>query len=446
MKGENYLKEVRNQYENYPYPQRFPEEEKKRILRPFFDSLDLMNHFCFNGKKVFDKNFRALVVGGGTGDATTYLAEQLREFGGEVVQVDMSSASIEVAKKRALTRKLDNVSFIHQSLLDIPKLDIGKFDYINCSGVLHHLANPKDGLNAIKSALKPDGAMGIMVYGQYGRTSTYFMQYLMKIVNKNETDLQQKVDNCKTVINYLPETNLVKRDWSTYVDEIEQSGDIGIFDLFLHPQDRAYTVPDVYEWVDSCDLKLLTFLDQHGMEKLIYSPAYYIKDAALLERINKLSKRDQEAIGELMMGALRKHNFYLAFDERLPASFDDEDNVPIFSSIFYEDGIYESARNAVKNNPGNILNINKEMVSISIIKKKYTAEIFEFIDGKNSIKEIVRLVKNKTLGSAEEIKSELKEIYFSFNQFDWMVLKHKASNVKTKSQKDLQKVFEKDNA
>ena len=47
-------------------------------------------------------------------------------------------------------------------------------------GVLHHLENPKLGLNVLKNVLKDDGFMSIMVYGKYGRTGVYQMQDLMK--------------------------------------------------------------------------------------------------------------------------------------------------------------------------------------------------------------------------------------------------------------------------
>ena len=51
-----------------------------------------------------------------------------------------------------------------------------RFDLIVCTGVLHHLADPDAGLRALRSVLKPDGAMYLMVYAPYGRTGVYMLQ------------------------------------------------------------------------------------------------------------------------------------------------------------------------------------------------------------------------------------------------------------------------------
>ena len=42
----------------------------------------------------------------------------------------------------------------------------GKFDLIQCSGVLHHLSNPQEGLNILSEALAEKGGAAIMVYAQ----------------------------------------------------------------------------------------------------------------------------------------------------------------------------------------------------------------------------------------------------------------------------------------
>ena len=136
-------------------------------------SLDCLNYFCFDGGRDFSKPFRVLIAGGGTGDCTIYLAEQLRNTPAEVVYLDMSKASMSVAKARAKARKLNNIKWVHDSLLNLPESDLGKFDYISCTGVLHHLADPQAGLDALKSVLHPEGSIYLMVYAQHGRTSIY---------------------------------------------------------------------------------------------------------------------------------------------------------------------------------------------------------------------------------------------------------------------------------
>ena len=58
----------------------------------------------------------------------------------------------------------------------------GLFDYINCSGVLHHLVEPEAGARALASVLAPHGALGVMVYGELGRIGVYHAQDMLRLV------------------------------------------------------------------------------------------------------------------------------------------------------------------------------------------------------------------------------------------------------------------------
>ncbi len=444
IENAKYLKEVRKQYENYPYPPRPPEEEKVRLWRSFYDSLDLLNFFCFEGKKDFSRNFRALVAGGGTGDATVYLAEQLRDVDAEIMHLDMSSSSIEAAKRRLEMRDLlHKVKFVHNSILELPKLGLGKFDYINCSGVLHHLKSPDEGLVALKDVLDDDGAIGIMVYAKYGRMPTYFMQDLMRLINKNETDDQQRVDNTKNVYYSLPTFNWVKRDEKTYEDEITHFGDAGFYDLFLHSQDKPYTVPEVYDWVENCGLKFITFMEQNGGEKLLYNPSHYIQNQELLGRIKDFSLKERQAIAELLGSNLKKHTFYVSKREKKLPSIRDGDNVPFFSSFFYQDNLYQQVANAFKyaNEP---VNISRPPAEIKVIPGKYTGAIFKYLDGKRSVKEIIDMVKNENPNAERgEIFKQIEEVYNAFYLFNWILLRHKSLPNLVKTHDELQQFIKK---
>ena len=49
MKNENYLKDVKAQYENYPYPKRDLEKEKGGMYTSNSENLTRLNHYGFNG-------------------------------------------------------------------------------------------------------------------------------------------------------------------------------------------------------------------------------------------------------------------------------------------------------------------------------------------------------------------------------------------------------------
>ena len=107
----NYLLEVKEQYEDYPYPERDPEAEKYRLLSTQMDDLEKLNHYGFAGSQTFQQA-QLLVAGCGTGDAVIFLAEQLRETKSTVTALDMSAASLAVAKQRAKIRGLENIIWI----------------------------------------------------------------------------------------------------------------------------------------------------------------------------------------------------------------------------------------------------------------------------------------------------------------------------------------------
>lgn len=252
---------VRAQYEALPYPARNPDDEKRRLLRTWLDDLPMINHYCFAGRQTFANGFRALVAGGGTGDATIFLAEQLKHTDARIVHLDFSAASMAIAKQRATLRGLNNIDWVQASLLSLPRLDLAPFDYINCVGVLHHLDDPDAGLKALRAVLKPTGALGLMVYAEVGRTGVYQMQDLLRLTRRSDVEdntaaqISADIADARQVLAALPQSNWFKRGEDLYRDH--RMGDAGLYDLLLHSRDRAYTVGQLFDWlVDAQGLNL----------------------------------------------------------------------------------------------------------------------------------------------------------------------------------------------
>ena len=224
---------VRQQYEELPYPPRDPQDEEHRLIHTIANNLVVVNHFCYRGKMDFRSGFRALVAGGGTGDGLIYLAEQLRDFDAQIVYLDMSETTRRVAEERARVRGLSNIEWVTDSVENLPALDLGEFDYINCSGVLHHLESPANGLRTLASSLKEHGSMLLMLYGQYARGPVYDMQALLRAYLPEGIGIREKIDKARQLIDCLPETNSFKRDFAIWEQEIspEGNGDAGLYDL-----------------------------------------------------------------------------------------------------------------------------------------------------------------------------------------------------------------------
>lgn len=293
---------VRAQYEAYPYPARDPADEAKRLITGSPSHLAEINHYVFAGRRDFRQPFRALVAGGGTGDGLIMLAQHLADANvpAEIVYLDLSSASRATAEARARQRGLTCIDFRTGSLLEAPLL--GKFDYIDCCGVLHHLGEPQTGFKALAEALEPGGGMGLMVYGAYGRTGVYPLQEALRQLCTDDDTPERKVALAKTLIGGLPPTNwfVKNRQMGDHRDS-----DAGLYDLLLHSTDRAYTVDALWQEIDTAGLDVACFI-----EPARYDPTVYVGDETLGKRAGSLDPRGQAALAERLAGNIAKHIVY----------------------------------------------------------------------------------------------------------------------------------------
>ena len=302
---------VRAQYEALPYPRRDPKDERKRLIAGSPSELDEIDHYVFAGRRDWTRPFRALVAGGGTGDGLILLAQRLaeRDVTAEVVYLDVSTASRNVAEARAAVRGLTNIRFVTGSLLEAPTLAPGPFDYVDCCGVLHHLDDPAAGLRALRAVLADSGGMGLMVYGTHGRTGVYAVQEIMRALVPPDAPVADQVRAGKRVLASLPATNWLKRN--PFVRDHVDGGDAGLYDLLLHSRDRAYTVPEVDALCAAAGMRVAALI-----EPARYAPETYLTDAALRQSLADMPPMERAALAERLASNMTKHVFYAVPSER----------------------------------------------------------------------------------------------------------------------------------
>lgn len=421
---------VRAQYEALPYPERDPQDERKRLIGTWLDDLALLNHRCFRGRRNFTGAFRALVAGGGTGDGTIFLAEQLRLVKGRVVHLDISRASIVVAQRRAAVRGLDNIDWVNAPIEAVPALQLGRFDYINCVGVLHHLSDPESAFEGLLDALAEDGAMAVLVYGAYGRTGVYQLQTLLRLLGCRERDLPQQIAVAKSLLAALPPTNWFRRG-EALINDHWLGGDAGIVDLLLHARDRAYTVPEIYAWfADRCGLHV-QFSDVHrGI--LPYQPRSRLRgaDRGLLEVIDALPERTQHAVAELIGGDLISHSFYLTRGSDVVSPYGDPEYIPFFITETHPATGPELA--TLIDQHGNrpfLLRHAQSGLEIALDPGRYVRAIFERIDGRRTFEQIfsdVRAAEGRTDSPSDEaLFAEFKPWYDALGSIERLLLRHR---------------------
>lgn len=357
---------VRAQYEAYPYPARDPADEKKRLITGAPSAVLHIQHYIYNGRLPAGK-LRFLSAGGGTGDGALMMAQQSVDLGidAEVVHLDLSEATQSIARKRAEVRGLKNISFVRDSLLNAAQY--GPFDYIDCCGVLHHLAEPTAGLKALKAALTPEGGMGIMVYAPLGRTGVYPMQSALRRLTAGIEDPARKVKLARKLLGEIPDSNWLKRN-PLITDQ--HGSDAGVYDLLLHSTDRCYSVAELVEFIHSGDLEIVSFI-----EKLRYDPLSYIKSPELIEQLPE-GRFERAALAEEISGVLLKHIVYITDTkrwERAEARLAPE-MVPVYSAM---EGI--AVGKALK--PGQPLTGTLNQLNVSLPMPRFGGAIMQRIDG-----------------------------------------------------------------
>lgn len=420
--AENYLPKVRELYEAFPFPSRDPATESPTAV-PISrtDILGKVNHHGFGGRRDFTKGFRALVAGGGTGDAAIFLAAQLRESNAEVVCLDLSDASLAIARRRAAVRGLEQrVRWVHGSILDVAHLGLGRFDYISCLGVLHHLGDPDAGLRALADVLAEDGAMGLMVYGRYGRLDIYAMQDLMRLINRDEPDLPIQVANLKVALRGLSPANLLLRGRSREQIDALIANEANMADTFLHAQDRAYTVPELYRFVEGAGLSVVNFTNFGNVVRLEYEPDLYLADAALIAQLAARSARERQAIAELLHGHMFLHTFYAARSGCGAASFRDPDMVPFFLTAPGAEAAQRlRGRGAVR------VRLSSR-IAVAVAPSPAALACLALVDGVRPLVEIWRAAAAVLGEDADSVAVAAAPDLDRFNAFNWLCLRHRS--------------------
>jgi len=97
-------------------------------------------------------NCTILDVGCGGG----ILTEALARTGAQITGIDLSEASLEIARRHAKEQGL-NIDYRYESIEQVAEKHAGKFDVITCMEMLEHVPEPDKIISACSRLLKPGG-------------------------------------------------------------------------------------------------------------------------------------------------------------------------------------------------------------------------------------------------------------------------------------------------
>jgi SAM-dependent methyltransferase len=286
--------DVQRFYERYPYPRPVDSLEQYRKLwqDPQRRRAD---HHLFQPAKPYREDAAILIAGCGTSQAAKHAIRWPRA---QVTGIDFSATSVRCTEDLKREYQLDNLR-VHQ----LPVARAGElqleFDQVVCTGVLHHLFHPDAGLRALREVLKPDGSMHLMVYAPYGRTGIYMLQEFCRRVGVAATD--EGIQDLVTALQSLPSGHPMK-------DLLRETPDFrhaaAVADALLNPQDRAYSVPQLFAFLETGGLTFGRWVSQAP-----YSPHCGImKGIPQASQLAQLDIAEQYAAVELFRGTMLSHS------------------------------------------------------------------------------------------------------------------------------------------
>jgi SAM-dependent methyltransferase len=126
-------------------------------------------------KKYLKDKKRLLDAGCGNGRVTALLRRYTPQTA-EIVGIDLVSS--EIARQNLEAHHLSyNVFFLERDLLgDLD--DLGKFSFVYCQEVLHHISDPEQGFQNLTKLLLPGGEIAIYVYKKKAPVREYVDDYV----------------------------------------------------------------------------------------------------------------------------------------------------------------------------------------------------------------------------------------------------------------------------
>ena len=241
-------REVRDQYENNPYPRwvrlRIPPRAKS--VAEVCDEGQLRLH-CEAIRRALSPSI--LIAGCGTGQHSIETAS--RFINSQVTAVDLSRASLSYARRKTSALGITNIAYLQADILHLEELG-QQFDIVESSGVLHHMDDPMAGWRVLTNLLKSGGLMKIGLYSESARRH---------IVMIREEIAARDIGTSATEIKQFRQSVIKSHDrhhqrLKTSVDFFSLST---LRDLIFHVQEHRFTIMQIESCLNELGLKFCGF-------------------------------------------------------------------------------------------------------------------------------------------------------------------------------------------
>lgn len=261
---------VRGQYEANPYP--------RWRLPPGQQRVSVARHLAALGAPQ-DEPLSVLVAGCGTGFEPIDLARMDPSL--SITALDLSAASLAYGQRMAGLLGVEAVRFMQGDILDVAALE-QRFALVNCTGVLHHMERPEDGLAALTGVLEPGGVLRLALYSE--RARAWVAEAQRVIAGQGWDASAEGIRAFRGHVLALPPEQPLSR--------LRESDDFytlsGCRDLCFHAREHWYRLPAIGAMLEAAGLELLMFdapPDAQGLFSQFYGSAADRRNLALWDQV-----------------------------------------------------------------------------------------------------------------------------------------------------------------
>jgi tetratricopeptide (TPR) repeat protein/SAM-dependent methyltransferase len=239
---------VREQYEDNPYPRwdtvgRLDTHPVGLVLGGLFPFLSAQ-------QTAWPQSPDILVAGCGTGHQSVASAQRFANC--HVTAIDLSLASLAYAKRKTRQAGISNIDYRQGDILKLADLE-DRFDIIECTGVLHHMADPLAGWGVLRSLLNRGGLMKIGLYSELGRESIVAARAIVE--REGFATSPDGIRAARKLIGSLPANDPARQ----VIERPDFYTMSTCRDLIFHVQEHRLTLPRISKMLDTLELEFLGF-------------------------------------------------------------------------------------------------------------------------------------------------------------------------------------------
>ena len=189
------------------------------------------------------------VAGCGTNQA---VFTALRFRNATIIGSDVSESPLALCAGTAKQLGITNLTLRQESVNRVSYS--GEFDYIICTGVIHHNADPGLSLQKLATALKPSGVLELMVYNRYHRVlTTAFQKAIRAFGAEKGNDFETEMRIARDIIEGASLNNTM----SLFLQQYRDCPEAQLADGLLQPVEYSFTVESLGELAARCGLEFL---------------------------------------------------------------------------------------------------------------------------------------------------------------------------------------------